>query len=81
MEEDRAAHIKELTEARDRVARQIDVLADCRPYYGMNRKRQIGSLIEKLRETLAELEECMAAESDSLVERPANRPTNRQQAG
>ena len=64
MEEDRAAHIQELTEARDAVARQIDVLTSGRPYYSMDRKVQIADVLKRLRDTLRELEECIAAESD-----------------
>lgn len=64
MDEDRASHIKELVEARDAVARQIDILMTGRPYYGMDRKAQIADVLKRLRNTLRELEGCIAVESD-----------------
>lgn len=63
MDEERARHIKELTEARDAVERQIDLLMSNRPYYGIGRKAQIADVIKRLNDTLRELEECIAAES------------------
>jgi hypothetical protein len=63
MEAARARHIKELTDARAAVERQIDILASGRPYYGINRQVQIADVLERLRATLDELEECLAAES------------------
>jgi hypothetical protein len=63
METARARHIKELTDARAAVERQIDILTSGRPYYGINRQVQIADVLERLRATLAELEECLAAES------------------
>lgn len=60
MEEDKATHIKELTEARDAVERQIDLLTNGRPYYAMDRNIQIADVLKRLRDTLRELEECIA---------------------
>jgi hypothetical protein len=64
VDESRAAHIEELTEARDTVARHIDILLTGRPYGGANRQIQVGDLIRQLRDTLSQLEECIADESD-----------------
>ncbi len=65
MQKVRAEHIKELTEARAAVERQIDILTSGRPYYGINRQVQIADVLKRLRATLRELEECIAAESGS----------------
>jgi hypothetical protein len=65
MEEDRAAHIKELTEARNAVERQIEILVSGSPPEATNRQLQIGDLIKQLRNTLSELEACIGAESES----------------
>jgi hypothetical protein len=65
MEEGIAAHLHELIEARDAVQWQIDMLAGGRPYYGTNRQLQIADVIKRLRSTLRDLEECLAAESRS----------------
>jgi hypothetical protein len=67
METARARHIKELTEARAAVERQIDILTSGRPYYGINRQVQIADVLERLRATLGELEECIAAESGAAA--------------
>jgi hypothetical protein len=61
MEEDRAAHIKELIKARDAVERQIDVLTNGDPRFGQNRKLQMDDVLRRLRDTLRELDECIAA--------------------
>jgi hypothetical protein len=61
MEEDRAAHIKELIKARDAVERQIDVLANGDPRFGQNRELQMDDVLKRLRDTLRELDECIAA--------------------
>jgi hypothetical protein len=61
MEEDRAAHIKELIKARDVVERQIDVLANGDPRFGQNRELQMDDVLRRLRDTLRELDECIAA--------------------
>jgi hypothetical protein len=61
MEEDRAAHIKELIKARDAVERQIDVLANGDPRFGQNRELQMDDVLRRLRDTLRELDECIAA--------------------
>lgn len=66
MEEDRATHIKELIEARDAVERQIDVLMNGDPHFGENRKVQMADVLRRLRDTLRELEECVAAEGRDL---------------
>ena len=65
MDGDRAAHIKDLTEARNAVERQIEILLTGSPHKATNRDLQIGDLIKQLRNTLKELEECIAAESRS----------------
>jgi hypothetical protein len=63
MEDDRAAHIKELIKARDAVERQIDVLTNGDPHFGQSRKIQMDDVLRRLRDTLRELEECIAAEA------------------
>jgi hypothetical protein len=63
MDEHTAVHIKELTKARNAVERQIDILTNCRPEYGINRKAQITDVLNRLHDTLRELEECIRAET------------------
>ncbi len=59
------AYIRKLTEARDRVARQIEILEGGRPYYAINREAQIRDVLEKLHRTISELEECIGAAADA----------------
>jgi hypothetical protein len=65
LEDTRQAHIRELIEARNAVERQINILIGGRPYYGFNRQLQIADVLKRLRDTLAELEECISTEHDS----------------
>lgn len=65
MDEDKATRIKDLTGARNAVERQIEMLVSGAPPQATNRQLQVGELIEQLRNTLSELEECIAAESGS----------------
>ena len=61
MRDSRAAYIRKLTEARDVVARQIEILEGGRPYYGLNREAQIADVLRRLRITVAGLEECISS--------------------
>ena len=61
MKSSKAAHISRLSDARVRLARQIDVLLSRGGAYGINREAEIGELTKKLRDILRELEECIAA--------------------
>jgi hypothetical protein len=71
LEDTRQAHIRELIEARNAVERQINILVGGRPYYGFKRQRQIADVLKRLRDTLAELEDCISAEHDA--DRPSRR--------
>jgi hypothetical protein len=61
MKSSKAAYINRLSDARVRLARQIDVLLSRSGDYDINREPEIGELIKKLRDVLRELEECIAA--------------------
>ena len=61
MTDSRAALINRLSEARVRLARQIDMLASLTPDYRINRETQLGDLIKQLQDTLSQVEECIAA--------------------
>ena len=52
--------LRELIAARDKVQREIDVLASGAPLYGRNRDVQVGGLIGELTGTLRDLEQCIA---------------------
>lgn len=65
MKESRAAYIRKLTDARDAVARQIEILEGGRPYYGMNRQVQIADVLKRLHDTVSGLEECIGAATDA----------------
>lgn len=57
----RVTIINRLTKARLRLADQIDILVGCRPRDGINRAVEAGDVIEEVRDTLAEIEDCIAA--------------------
>jgi hypothetical protein len=61
MMESRADLVYRLTAARDQLARQIDLFVSGGLNYGMKRDFQVGNLIAELQNTLAELEDCIAA--------------------
>ncbi len=65
MDNDSATYLKELIEARNAVEHQIELLAGGSPPQATNRELQIGDLVNRLRNTLRELDECIAAESSS----------------
>ena len=57
----RASHINRLSEARIRLAHQIDQLLGRDTDQGVNRSAEIRELLTKVRDTLAEIEECITA--------------------
>jgi hypothetical protein len=61
MIDSRADLVHRLTAARDQLARQIDLFVSGGLDYGMKRDFQVGNLIAELQNTLAELEDCIAA--------------------
>lgn len=65
MDDDSATHLKELIEARNAVEHQIELLMGGSPPQATNRELQIGELVNQLRNTLSELDECIAAGSRS----------------
>jgi hypothetical protein len=72
--QERRARLKELTEARDKVERQIDLLLIGNPLcVGRNRDVQVGGLIEELSDTLRELRECIAELEADDTEGPSMR--------
>jgi len=52
--------LEELIAARDKVQREIEILQSGSPYQGSNRQVQVGGLMDKLEDTLSELEQCIA---------------------
>ena len=61
MIDSRAGLVHRLAAARDQLARQIDLFVGGGLDYGMKRDLQVGNLIAELQNTLAELEDCIAA--------------------
>jgi hypothetical protein len=61
MNRSRAALIKSLSDARIRLARQMDLLVSRRSDYGISRKDEIDELIRKVHDTLGEIEKSIAA--------------------
>ncbi len=62
--------LTELIAARDKVKREIDILAGGTPLYGKDRDVQVGGLIGELMGTLRELEQCIAEWKSTDAPRP-----------
>ena len=61
MAEGNAALLKELTEAREKIQRQLDLMQTTAPIYGArNRQLQIGSVRDELIKELGEINECIS---------------------
>ncbi len=61
MADDRNELLKELTEARDKVQRQIELMSTTAPPFGVRyRELQVGPLKNELTRQLCELNECIS---------------------
>jgi len=61
MKDTKAALINRLSEARGRLAHELDMLEGRKSSDGMNREAQVEDLLRQLRSTLGEIEECISA--------------------